>query len=236
MNRSFSGLEERYAEVARLVGDEAAKFNSNVKLLAVSKTFPAEAVLECARLGQRAFGENYAQEGVEKVLWFKNRHPELELEWHFIGPLQANKTRPVAENFDWVESLCRERIARRLSDQRPAGMPPLNVLIEVNADAEEGKSGVDFDEAEAFAELVAGMPNLVLRGLMAIPRADAGEEETRATFARLRELFERLKAVHPLVDTLSMGMSADFAAAIAEGSTEVRVGSAIFGARDYSQR
>lgn len=235
MSRFFPGLEERYAEVARRVGDEAAKFNSDVKLLAVSKTFPAEAVLECARLGQRAFGENYAQEGVEKVQWFKSRHPELDLEWHFIGPLQANKTRLVAENFDWVESLCRERIARRLSEQRPSGKPPLNVLIEVNADSEEGKSGVGFDEAEQFAELVAGMPNLVLRGVMAIPRADACEQEARATFARLRELFERLKKAHPRVDTLSMGMSSDFAAAIAEGSTEVRVGSAIFGARDYSK-
>lgn len=236
MSQSAPGLAERYADVVRRVGSEAAKVNSTVKLLAVSKTFPAEAVVECAGLGQRAFGENYAQEGAEKVRWIKEHHPELDLEWHFIGPLQANKTRLVAENFDWVESVCRERIARRLSEQRPQGMSPLNVLIEVNADSEEGKSGVGFEEAEEFASLVAGMPNLTLRGIMAIPKADAPEDEAKATFARLKELFDALKAKHPGMDTLSMGMSSDFACAIESGSTEVRVGSAIFGARDYSSR
>ena len=207
-----------------------------ITLLAVSKTKPASAIAEAIDAGQRQFGENYVQEGVEKIVHFRAVHPEDPGEWHFIGPLQANKTRLVAEHFDWVQSVDRLRIASRLSAQRPAGMPPLNILIEVNIDGEETKSGVAPSEVEAFADEIAGYPGLRLRGLMAIPAPAADSESRRRPLAAMRALFERLRVKHPGMDTLSMGMSADMDEAVSEGATMVRVGRAVFGPRDYSAK
>ena len=175
------------------------------------------------------------QEGVEKCRLFRERHPDAKVEWHFIGSLQSNKTRPVAETFDWVQTIDRVKIAERLSAQRPENLAPLNVLIEVNADGEATKSGVSWDEIEALADRIAELPKLRLRGLMAIPEAN-GADGGRRAFAHMREAFEALKRRHPEVDTLSMGMTADWRAAVEEGSTLIRVGSGIFGARDYSRK
>ena len=236
MSELKEGLEERLEAVRRRLADAcraAGRGADDVRLLAVSKTFPPEAVELAALRGQRAFGENYVQEGVEKIAWFRDRHPELALEWHFIGPLQSNKTRPVAEHFDWVQSLNRMKVAQRLSAQRPAGMPALNVLVEVNVDGEATKSGVAPGDALAFAREVAGLPALRLRGFMAIPAPETDPARQAEPFRRMRELFLQARAEGLDVDTLSMGMSADFEAAVREGSTMVRVGSAIFGARHY---
>jgi pyridoxal phosphate enzyme (YggS family) len=218
---------------ARIAAAEAAagRAGGAVRLLAVSKTFPAEAVAEAAACGLTAFGENYAQEGVDKIAALRASHPGLALEWHFIGPLQSNKTRQVAEHFDWVQSIEREKIAARLSAQRPAGRPALEVLVQVNVSGEASKSGVAPEQALALAQAVAALPRLRLRGLMAIPEPDADPALARARLARMRDLFEALRAVQPGVDTLSLGMSADLEDAIAAGSTLVRVGTAIFGAR-----
>ena len=232
------GLEARLRgveEELRRVVEKAGRPAGSVKLLAVGKTFPAEAVAQCLPLGVRAFGENYVQEGVEKCRLFRERHPDAGVEWHFIGSLQSNKTRPVAETFDWVQTIDREKIAERLSAQRPEHLAPLNVLIEVNADAEASKSGVAWDEIDALAARIAELPRLRLRGLMAIPEAN-GADGGRRAFARMREAFLALKTRHPEVDTLSMGMTADWRTAVEEGSTLIRVGSGIFGARDYSKK
>jgi pyridoxal phosphate enzyme (YggS family) len=206
-----------------------------ITLLAVSKTFGPEDVLEAARAGQRAFGENYLQEALDKMAALRAMDSGLLLEWHFIGPIQSNKTRPIAEHFDWVHSIEREKIAQRLSEQRPAGLAPLNVCIQVNISGENSKSGATVEEAEALAHQIAVMPGLKLRGLMAIPEPAGDFERQRAPFRRLRELYERLRAQRLALDTLSMGMSADMAAAIAEGATMVRIGTAIFGQRDYAK-
>lgn len=204
-----------------------------VQLLAVSKTFGPEAVLEAVAAGQRAFGENYLQESLDKIAAVRAALPQAALEWHFIGPIQSNKTRPIAEHFDWVHTVEREKIAQRLSEQRPAGMAPINICLQVNISGEASKSGVSPAELPALAQAVAALPNLVLRGLMAIPEASTDYAEQRAAFAQLRQLYEQLRADGLALDTLSMGMSADLPAAIAEGATIVRVGSAIFGARNY---
>ena len=204
-----------------------------VRLLAVSKTFGPDAVLAAAQAGQRAFGENYLQEALDKMRAVAAAQPALALEWHFIGPIQSNKTRPIAEHFDWVHTVERAKIAQRLSEQRPAGMAPLNICLQVNISGEASKSGVAPGELAALARAVAALPNLKLRGLMAIPEPVAEYERQRAAFAQLRVLYEQLRADGLQLDTLSMGMSADLRAAIAEGATIVRVGSAIFGARDY---
>ena len=195
------------------------------RLLAVGKTFPAAAIREAHATGLSAFGESYLQEALGKL----DALADLPLEWHFIGPLQSNKTRPIAERFAWAHGVAREKIARRLSEQRPAGLPPLNVCVQVNVSGEASKHGVPPEQALDFARQVADLPNLRLRGFMAIPEADA--ETARARFARLRDLLARANAEGLAVDTLSMGMSADLEAAILEGSTLVRIGSAIFGAR-----
>jgi len=213
--------------------DTAGRPRSTVQLLAVSKTFPYEAVLEAAACGQRAFGENYVQEGVDKIASVARERPELSLEWHFIGPIQSNKTRPIAESFDWVHTVDRLKIAQRLSEQRPAGRGPLNVCLQVNISGEATKSGVTPAELPALARAVAALPNLRLRGLMAIPEPQADPERQRVPFARLRALAQDIVAGGIFLDTLSMGMSADLRAAILEGATIVRVGSAIFGARHY---
>jgi pyridoxal phosphate enzyme (YggS family) len=198
-----------------------------VGLLAVSKTRPAPAVRELAAAGQRAFGENYVQEGVAKA----RELAALGLEWHLIGHLQSNKCREAAEWFDWVQSVDRVKLVDALDQARPAGRPPLNVLLQVNVDGEAGKSGCRPDEVMALAEAVAAAPRLRLRGLMAIPEPHPDPEHRRASFRRLRELNDRLAARFPGVDTLSMGMSDDFALAIAEGATLVRIGTALFGPR-----
>lgn len=213
----------------------AGRDRAAVKLLAVSKTFPAEAVLEAVAAGQRAFGENYLQEALDKIAAVAAALPSEQIEWHFIGPIQSNKTRPIAASFAWVHTVERLKIAQRLSEQRPAGLPPLNICLQVNISGEASKSGATPDELAELARQVALLPNLTLRGLMAIPEPETDVAKQRAAFARLRALAEQLRADGIELDTLSMGMSADMAAAIAEGATIVRVGSAIFGARNYDQ-
>jgi pyridoxal phosphate enzyme (YggS family) len=212
---------------------DAGRNPGDILLLAVAKTKPAESVREAAIAGQRHFGENYAQEGAAKVAALAD-FPE-KLIWHFIGPLQSNKTRLIAEHFDWAHAIDREKIARRLAEQRPANLPPLQVCIEVNISGEASKSGVAPEDALALCRIVAALPNLCLRGLMAIPEPapDATETEKRRPFAALRALFEEIRQAGIALDTLSMGMSDDLEAAIAEGSTLVRVGTAIFGPRNY---
>ncbi|MGF1753997.1 YggS family pyridoxal phosphate-dependent enzyme [Vibrio makurazakiensis] len=209
---------------------------NSVQLLAVSKTKPVEAVLEAAQSGQIAFGENYVQEGVDKVKHFSEQHSTLNLEWHFIGPIQSNKTRPVAESFDWVHTVDRSKIAQRLNDQRPEDLDPLQVLIQVNTSGENSKSGISEAEVFELAELISSLPNLTLRGLMSIPANVPDYQSQLNAFTQLAELNNKLSAQYPNLDTLSMGMSGDMDAAIEAGSTMVRIGTAIFGARDYSQR
>ena len=229
---SPTALRERHAAVLTRIEAAcraAGRRPDSVTLLAVSKTFPASSVLALADCGQRSFGENYLQEAQDKISACATQRPDLPLEWHFIGPIQSNKTRPIAEHFDWVHSVDREKIARRLAEQRPAARGPLQVCLQVNIDAEATKSGCAPDEVPALARAIAAMPGLRLRGLMAIPLPQPATE--RAAFARLRALFERLREEGLPVDTLSMGMSDDLEAAIAEGSTLVRVGSALFGRR-----
>lgn len=217
------------AVIARI--DEAArKFGRNpdeITLLAVSKTWPASAVRQAAAAGQRRFGENYVQEGVDKA----TELAALGLQWHFIGPLQSNKTRAVAEAFDWVHSVDRLKIAQRLSEQRPESLPPLQLCLQVNISGEASKSGVAIGEAGLLARQVASLPRVKLRGLMAIPAPTDDFSQQRQAFAQLREIFEQLNRDGLALDTLSIGMSHDLEAAIAEGASMVRVGSAIFGER-----
>ena len=206
-----------------------------VTLLAVSKTKPASAIEEAIAAGQCAFGENYVQEGVEKIRYFQEAG-QAQLQWHFIGPLQSNKSRLVAEHFDWCHTVDRLRIASRLSEQRPAHLPPLNVLIQVNISDESSKSGIAPEEIDTLAEAVAALPGLSLRGLMAIPAPESEYVRQFAVAQQMAVAFARLKTRYPSVDTLSLGMSDDMEAAIAAGSTMVRIGTAIFGARDYTQQ
>jgi pyridoxal phosphate enzyme (YggS family) len=199
----------------------------DISLLAVSKTWPASAVREAAAAGQQAFGENYVQEGVAKVAELA----ALRLEWHFIGPLQSNKTRPVAETFAWVHSIDRLKIAQRLVEQRPAALPPLQVCLQLNVSGEETKSGVAPVDLLALARQLALLPRLRLRGLMAIPEPLADFAQQREAFRRVRQAYQQLQSEGLALDTLSMGMTHDLEAAIAEGATLVRVGTAIFGER-----
>ncbi|WP_213780645.1 YggS family pyridoxal phosphate-dependent enzyme [Caballeronia sp. dw_276] len=224
-------LDEVRQHIAKAAA-EASRDPSSVALLAVSKTFPASDVRAAFDAGQRAFGENYVQESVAKITDLASLRSEIQ--WHFIGPLQSNKTKLVAENFDWVHSVDRLKIAERLSAQRPEGMPALNVCLQVNVSGEESKSGVAPEEALTVAHAIAALPNLTLRGLMSIPEPAASLDQQRAPHKRLRELMDTLRADGLQLDTLSMGMSADIEAAILEGATMVRIGTAIFGARDYS--
>lgn len=206
-----------------------------ITLLAVSKTKPASAIAEAIDAGQRQFGENYVREGVDKIRHFQELGV-TGLEWHFIGPLQSNKSRLVAEHFDWCHTIDRLRIATRLNEQRPAELPPLNVLIQINISDENSKSGIQLAELDELAAAVAELPRLRLRGLMAIP---APESEYVRQFEVARQMavaFAGLKTRYPHIDTLSLGMSDDMEAAIAAGSTMVRIGTAIFGARDYSKK
>ena len=206
----------------------------DARLLAVSKTKPATMIRAAWELGQREFGENYVQEALEKQAELADLTGII---WHFIGPLQTNKSRAVAEHFDWIHSVDRGKLARRLNDQRPAELPPLNVCLQVNVSGEASKSGVDFEALPALAETVLALPRLRLRGLMAIPAPANTLDAQRAPLARLRQALQALRARFPEaeLDTLSMGMSDDLEAAILEDATLVRLGTAIFGARDTSQ-
>ena len=224
--RNLQDVRARIATACQLAGRNVEE----VTLLAVSKTFGAEAVRTAAAAGQRAFGENYVQEGIDKIAQLR----DLALEWHCIGPLQSNKTRPVAEHFDWVHTVDRLKIAERLSAQRPEGLAPLNVCIQVNIDGGPTKSGVAPAEALALARAVAALPRLALRGLMTIPEPAPDFEAARAIHASAKALFDQLNAEGLGLDTLSMGMSADLEAAVAAGSTMVRIGTAIFGVRARS--
>ena len=207
----------------------AGRDPASVRLLSVSKTFPPEALREAHAAGQHAFGENYVQEGLAKIEALADLRATIE--WHCIGPLQSNKTRVVAEQFDWVHSVDRLKIAERLSAQRPAGLPPLQVCLQVNVDGGANKSGVPAEEALALARAVAALPQLQLRGLMAIPEPAPDFAAQRELFLRAAAVFDRIRADGLALDVLSLGMSADLEAAIAAGSTMVRVGSAIFGIR-----
>lgn len=223
---ALRATRERLAQAEAAAGREAG----SVRLLAVSKTFPAEAVREAAAAGQQCFGENYVQELAAKAVELA----ELGLEWHFIGPLQSNKTRPVAECAHWVHSIDRLKIAERLSAQRPAYLAPLQVCVQINVSGEASKSGCAPDEALALCRAVAALPGLQLRGLMAIPEPTDDLQAQRIPFRKLRELREQICAAGLPLDTLSMGMSHDLEAAVAEGATIVRIGTAIFGERNYA--
>jgi pyridoxal phosphate enzyme (YggS family) len=230
-------ISTQLAAVRHAIADSchaAGRDPTSVLLLAVSKTFGADAVIEAADAGQVAFGENYLQEALNKITEVHKLRPELSLEWHFIGPIQSNKTRPIAENFSWVHAVDREKIAQRLSEQRPEHLPPLNICLQVNVSGEDSKSGVSPVELPALALAVAGLPNIHLRGLMAIPEPETDPARQRAPFALLRELQKNLAEMGIPTDTLSMGMSSDMQAAIAEGATMVRIGTAVFGKRDYA--
>jgi len=220
---NLQAVRARIERAAQAVGRQSG----DIALVAVSKTFPAEYIAQAHAAGQRVFGENYAREAVEKIT--KLEH--MPLEWHFIGPLQSNKTSAIATHFQWVHSVAREKIAQRLDAARPEGLPPLNVCIQVNVSGEAAKSGIEPGEELKLADAIARLPRLKLRGLMAIPEPTSDAALQRRRFAQLRELKERLAARGHALDALSMGMSDDLEAAIAEGATMVRVGTAIFGRR-----
>lgn len=204
-----------------------------IELIAVSKTKPVTLITEAIDAGQLAFGENYVQEGVVKINYFQKTMPNCPLIWHFIGPLQSNKSKLVAEHFDWMHTIDRFKIAQRLSDQRPANMAKLNVLIQVNISQEATKSGVKPEEVLDLANQIITLPNLCLRGLMAIPEIEDDFDKQFIIFSKMTALLQQLKIDIPYVDTLSMGMSGDMKAAILAGSTMVRIGTAIFGERKY---
>lgn len=202
---------------------------NSVKLLAVSKTKPVSDIMDAYNAGQRLFGENYVQEGVEKT---KELAHLSDIEWHMIGPIQSNKTKVVAEHFDWVQSVDREKIARRLNEQRPDNLAPLNVCIQLNIDDEDSKSGVKPEALDELVSFIQSQDKLMLRGLMAIPKANPTEEEQQRTFGKLKELFDHYHTSLSNFDTLSVGMSGDMVEAIENGSTMVRIGTAIFGKRN----
>ncbi len=226
----MSTIAERLAQVRQriaLAEQAYGRPTDSVSLLAVSKTKPVSAILAAIEAGQHAFGENYLQDALPKQEALAGH----DIEWHFIGPIQSNKTKQIAAGFDWVHSLDREKIARRLNEQRPQSLEPLNVCLQVNVSGEVSKAGAEPDEVLALARAVSAFPRLRLRGLMCIPAPADGLEAQRRPFRQLRELQELLLANAIPVDTLSMGMSGDLEAAVAEGSTLVRVGTDIFGAR-----
>jgi PLP dependent protein len=232
---SISSNMQAVKECIATAAHAASRAPQQITLLAVSKTFGAEAVIVAADAGQRAFGENYLQEALDKMAAIRAARPGLLLEWHFIGPIQSNKTRPIAEHFDWVHSVDREKIAQRLSEQRPPHLPPLNIYLQVNISGEASKSGVTPEELMALAPRVAALPRLKLRGLMAIPEPVEDMEQQRVPFRQVRHLLDALRSQGLALDTLSMGMTADLAAAVAEGATIVRIGTAIFGQRHYEK-
>lgn len=228
MTAILSNLQAIRRAIAQ-AAQAAQRDPASIILLAVSKTFPPAAVREAHAAGQHAFGENYVQEALDKISALR----DLDLEWHFIGPIQGNKTRVIAENFAWVHGVDRLKIAQRLSEQRPHELPPLNICLQVNISGEESKSGIAPSDAAELAREISILPRLRLRGLMAIPAPEDDVPAQRRPFAQLRELAQTITAQGITLDTLSMGMSHDFAAAIQEGATIIRVGTAIFGKRDY---
>lgn len=224
-------ISQNLAQIQQQIESLSAQFQrENVRLLAVSKTKPVSAIEEAIQAGQKAFGENYVQEGVEKIAYFNQ---QADLEWHFIGPLQSNKTKLVAAHFDWIQTVDRLKIAQRLSEQRPAGKAPLNVLIQINISDEASKSGIAPEDMLPLAKEIVLLPNLKLRGLMAIPKPEREPAQQKIALGKMQQLFNRLQTEFEGIDTLSMGMSDDMAAAIECGSTMVRIGTAVFGARDY---
>lgn len=227
IEQNLQDVRTRIAAAAR----NCARSPEEVTLLAVSKTKPVTAIEEAITAGQYAFGENYVQEGVDKIHYFADSPHANNLEWHFIGPLQSNKSRLVAENFAWCHTVDRLKIAQRLSAQRPSDMPALNVLIQVNISDEQSKSGIALAELPTLAASISELPQLHLRGLMAIPAPETDYQRQLAVFEQMNQAFLTLKASYPQMDTLSMGMTDDMAAAIAAGSTLVRIGTAIFGSR-----
>ena len=227
----MQNLTESLKQTQQVMNDAvvaASRPVGSVTLLAVSKKQAAEAIRQVYDLGQTAFGENYVQEALEKQQFLAN----LEIQWHFIGPIQSNKTRQIAEHFDWVHSVDRLKVAERLSRQRPQHLPPLNICLQVNIDNEPTKSGFSPQELLEHCQSIAALPQLTLRGVMAIPAPSQDYAEQLAVFKRVQDLYTQLQSAVPTVDTLSMGMSGDMQAAINAGSTMVRVGTGIFGARD----
>jgi hypothetical protein len=218
-----ASLDQSIASAAERVGRRP----EDIQLLAVSKTQPAHTIRSLAMLGQHAFGENYLQEATTKI----DSLADVDIEWHFIGQLQRNKTRIVAENFDWVQSIDRKILAERLSDQRPGTLGDLNVCIQVRMSVEPGKGGVEPESVPALASELALLPNITLRGLMVIPENTPDIEKQRSTFRKMHELFVDLQSRYDTIDTLSMGMSRDFEVAIEEGSTMIRIGTLLFGKR-----
>ena len=232
----MTDLSTRISQVhqALSAAEVAADRSGKVQLLAVSKTRPIADIAEAYQLDLRAFGENYVQEGVDKVIHFREQEDVSDIIWHFIGPIQSNKSRLVAEHFDWVHTIDRLKIAQRLNEQRPEILKPLNVLIQINISEQASKSGISLSELPEIAEKIEAMPNLSLRGLMCIPAPANDEKETQRLtreFDAMQSAFRDLQAVYQQVDTLSMGMSGDMALAINHGSTMVRIGTAIFGPR-----
>jgi len=224
-------VEQKFNKVLNRISKaamDAQRDPGSITLMAVSKTKPSQDIILAYQAGARHFGENYLQEAQHKIAALN----ALPITWHFIGPIQSNKTRPIAELFDWVHSVDRLKVAQRLSDQRPHELNPLQICLQVNVSNEPSKSGVALHEAEALALEVDALPNIVLRGLMAIPEPSDEFEAQRCAFLKVRDLFEQIQRRIPHMDTLSMGMSQDLEAAIAEGATIVRIGTDIFGARD----
>jgi pyridoxal phosphate enzyme (YggS family) len=224
---------QRVRQQIRMIAQDCGIDFQQISLLAVSKNKSVTAINLAIAAGQQAFGENYVQEGMEKIRWFRERPQGNGLIWHFIGPLQANKSRLVSEHFDWCHTVNGTKLARRLNAQRPMSLAPLNVLIQINISGEDSKSGIHSDQLPLLAAIVAECPRLRLRGLMSIPAPERDFHRQLAVFTRLAGLFEQLKRAYPSADTLSLGMTNDMLAAIASGSTLVRIGTAIFGARDY---
>ena len=220
------------AQIRQRISDAEQRFNrdpNSVQLLAVSKTKPVAAIQVAIDAGQSCFAENYLQEAVEKIMYFKN--PQLI--WHFIGSIQSNKTRDIAQHFHWAHTIDRIKIARRLNQQRPDHLPPLNICLQINISGEDSKSGIAPDELKQLTAECSSLANIKIRGLMAMPAQDPDFEKQRVNFRQLRLLFTELRSSYPELDTLSMGTTNDLEAAIAEGATMVRIGTAIFGARNY---
>ena len=220
------------AQIRQRISDAEQRFNrdpNSVHLLAVSKTKPVNAIQEAIDAGQVFFAENYLQEAVEKIEHFNN----TQLIWHFIGAIQSNKTRDIAQHFQWAHTIDRIKVARRLNEQRPDNLPPLNISLQINISGENSKSGIAADELMQLADDCASLTNIKIRGLMAMPAQDSDFERQRIPFIELKQLFTECQSRHPGLDTLSMGTTNDLEAAIAEGATMVRIGTAIFGARNY---
>lgn len=222
-------IKDQIASLTR----QAGRAPDDVQLLAVSKTKPIEAIYAAYQAGQRQFGESYVQEAIPKIQLLQTNPDYADIEWHFIGPLQSNKTKPVAEHFDWVHSVDREKIAQRLNEQRPAHLPALNVCLQINISGEQTKSGINADEVFGLAGIISQFSRLKLRGLMTIAENTDDMNVVRDNFLHMQQLFNQLKSQYPSVDTLSMGMTDDMPLAINCGSTMVRIGTAIFGSREY---